>query len=126
MSAPISIELRSEGDTRVLVLVGEVDVASVADVSHAGLSAVQNAGEAALVVDLAGVPFVDSSALSALVLIANAAAAAGVTFSLRNAQRQARRVISLMGLDEKMGVVSPQIEITDRQPLNHRRSRSIE
>jgi anti-sigma B factor antagonist len=53
-----------------------------------------------LVADLSGVDFVGSSGLSALVVIRQAALAAGGTFALKNPSARVLRVLTLTGMTD--------------------------
>ena len=56
----------------------------------------------AIVVDLAGVEFIDSSGLSVLIRAQQQASARGVPFGVRNPRSQAHRLFSLTGLEERL------------------------
>jgi anti-anti-sigma factor len=92
-------------DQRTLVLRGELDIAVAEDVIEQGLAALQSAGDQ-LTIDLAAVPFMDSSALGALVAIRNAAAAANQTVVVRHLQPSVRRIFEITGLQHAFGLGS--------------------
>lgn len=88
------------GDTVVVSLAGELDIAVAAEVRQRGLAALEQAGIGTLVLDLTEVTFLDSSAIGALVEIRNAAHPAGVPVTLRNVTSSIRRTIEIMGLTD--------------------------
>jgi len=85
------------GTVRVAVA-GEIDM-STADMLHAGLLGVLSAlPPERIEVDLAGVTFMDCSALTVLVVAGNAAARTGCQLRITNPQPIVRRVLGLTGL----------------------------
>jgi anti-sigma B factor antagonist len=90
----ISISLSSrEGDGRAVVaLRGELDVASAASAAAALTAVAARARE--LIVDLAGLEFIDSSGLAALVLARKRARQAGGDLLLAAPQVQVLRVLA--------------------------------
>lgn len=85
--------------TLTVALRGEIDVRTV-DAVRAELAAAVAARPAAIVVDLAGLTFVDSTGLGALVSGFQRARRAGVTFRLANPQPAVRQILVLSGLLE--------------------------
>jgi len=90
----VSMKLSSrEGDGRaVVVLRGELDIAEAASVA-AALKAVAARGRE-LIVDLAGLEFIDSSSLTALLLAREQARTAGGDLLLAAPQDQVLRVLA--------------------------------
>ncbi len=92
----------------VLVLAGEVDLATSPRVRDAVIDALAAEPPARLVVDLSDVSFLDSTGIGALVAGRNKAAALGVPFVVRNPQRMVHRVLDIAGLldvlDVEMGL----------------------
>jgi anti-anti-sigma factor len=89
--------LSSPGTVRVAVS-GEIDL-STADVFRAGLLNVVSAQlPERIEVDLAGVTFLDCSALTVLVVVAKAAARGGWQLRITNPQPVVRRILALTGL----------------------------
>ena len=72
--AALSISSEREGDVHTLSLTGEIDLANAADVEHE-LRRIEATDADVILVDLAGVSFVDSTAIK--VLIAAAARSRG-------------------------------------------------
>lgn len=83
----------------VVSLHGRLDLASAAALRTAVDDSI-NTGRTRLVVDLAGVPFVDSSGLGALVGGFKRATAAGGAFRIAGASHQVRDILSIMRLDQ--------------------------
>jgi anti-anti-sigma factor len=81
-----------------LVASGEVDIAVVDDLLAAARTTLDRASDV-LEVDLAGVTFIDSSGLGALVQIRNLAAERDLRVSLARVPRSVQRIIDLTGLD---------------------------
>jgi anti-sigma B factor antagonist len=79
-----------------LVLRGEIDVASAVELRLA-LSEALSTDLAGIVVDLAGVDFIDSSGLRTLLVAQDQAASNGHTMILRHVPPQARRLFELSG-----------------------------
>ena len=90
-----------ESDHRaVLKLRGSIDLATRGMLTEKATTAVADGAVRALVLDLAGVTFFDSSGLGALVQVAGDAADAGKQFSLRNPSDRVMRVLSIAGLTD--------------------------
>ena len=84
---------------RVLRLSGAVDMLSREVLLEQASEAVKES-PAAVVLDLAGVNFFDSTGIGALVQIAEATEDAGIGFALRNPSDRVRRVLQIAGLEE--------------------------
>ena len=84
---------------------GEVDAHS----SESFATALVAAGEqaTAVVIDLSGVTFMDSSGLRVLVEAQQRAEAAGSTLALRSPSRQIVRLLDLAGLTENFEIDAP-------------------
>lgn len=99
-----TVDSRVVGRTRVLGVVGELDVATALAVTEAG-RAVLGRPEA-LVLDLSGCTFLDSTGCRSVGLVGRAAADAGLPVSLVSpvAVRAVRRVVDHVGLVSVMPV----------------------
>jgi anti-anti-sigma factor len=86
------------GET-VVRLVGELDITSVGVVRGAVRGLIIDRDCAVLVLDLAGLSFIDSSGLNLLVTIKRDVSDAGAGLLLRAPQTTVRRVLELSGLD---------------------------
>ncbi|MBK5287702.1 MAG: STAS domain-containing protein [Acidimicrobiia bacterium] len=91
----------------VLEVHGEIDVAAAGEFSDA-LTALIDTGAPLIVVDLAGVGFIDSSGLGALVVASQHAETTGAALTVRNAEGAVRRVFEVTGLLDTFGIDSPQ------------------
>jgi anti-sigma B factor antagonist len=92
-----TVELASEGDAYVVSLVGALDHGTAPPVRASLLGAVHS-DPAALVVDLAGLRFLDSSGIGLLVEIRRRALDRGVPMALRRPQRAVRVVLEMTGI----------------------------
>jgi anti-sigma B factor antagonist len=93
----VSMDLSTRGDGRAVVaLRGELDVADAASAA-AALVAVA-AREQGVIVDLAGLEFIDSSGVAALVLVRKQARRAGGDLLLAAPQDQVLRILTITRL----------------------------
>src|SRR5947209_20163699 len=84
-----------QGDTSVLALTGELDLASTPTLERE-LEAVEAAGATKILIDLAGVGFMDSTGLQALLRARERAMTQeGIQLSLRRGPHQVQRVFEL-------------------------------
>jgi anti-sigma B factor antagonist len=88
---------RSDG-TSVVSVVGEMDLAVVAEFLDHALACLDRAD--ALAIDLAGVSFIDSSGLGALVRVRKEATDRGKPLSLVNVSRATHRLLEITGLQD--------------------------
>lgn len=97
----LTVESTEDGETRVLSLRGEL---SLAEASHLQqrLAEALGASPATIVVDLAGVEFIDSTGLSTLVRGQQQASERQITLGVVNPPPQAARLLSLTGLEERL------------------------
>jgi anti-sigma B factor antagonist len=98
--AQFSAHMKRDGTTSTLAVSGEVDLSNSEKVSELGRLAVDALSDSdrVLIIDLSDVAFMDSTGLSALVLINNAAQVRGSEVRLRGVQPLVRRVLELGGL----------------------------
>jgi anti-sigma B factor antagonist len=85
-----------EGDVVVVRLSGQLDLANRDHVTMAILDCLHDAE--AVVADLSGLTFMDSSGLSSLIRCRKVAAASGREFSVRGAAGQVAQVLTITGL----------------------------
>ena len=90
------------GGCRVAVS-GEVDVSNASTLRDA-LDEQLSSGEGAIAIDLADVPYIDSTGIGVLVGAAHRAQEAGRTFVVARPQRNVARVLSLLGVSEELNV----------------------
>jgi anti-sigma B factor antagonist len=101
--AQTSFQIESVGQAERgrLKLTGELDLASVARVEQA-VDATLAEGMRALVLDLAGVSFVDSSGLRLFIVLDQRARAEGWKLTLTRPQQQAMTVFVVSGLEDNL------------------------
>jgi anti-anti-sigma factor len=100
----LSIDTRSQGGVTQLVLAGEFDLASVPQFEDA-IAAVESGRPAAIVIDLSGLSFMDSSGLRALVTADDRARSAGRRLAIVPGPPAVRRVFEITQLDKKLDLV---------------------
>lgn len=88
-------------------LAGEFDLGARDELHEALLGIIGNRRPGALTVDLAGVTFMDSEAISAIIGGYVAAGDAGVRFHVVNAQGVVRRVLEVIGLPALLAGAPP-------------------
>jgi anti-anti-sigma factor len=86
-------------ETCTLVLTGEADLAIAEDIIELGVLSLGEAAVHALIVDLAAVTFIDSSALGALLHLRNVAEASSKKLILTRVPSRVLRVLEVAGLD---------------------------
>lgn len=99
----MEISLQRVGDADVIVLDGELVMASCA-AARTRLTELAGAGRGGLVIDLAAVPFVDSSGLSVLVAAYKAAQNAGRSLALAGVVAEVRALLELTRLHQVFAV----------------------
>ena len=104
MQPPFAIVVVEAGDTVRLVLSGELDIAT-APLLDAAIRAAEAGAAASILLDIAGVPFIDSSGLRALISAADRAAADGGRIAITNAGPQAVRLFELSGAARRLPIV---------------------
>jgi serine/threonine-protein kinase RsbW/stage II sporulation protein AB (anti-sigma F factor) len=97
---PIRIVEKTHGRRRVLMLYGELDLATAPQFEE------RLHGGGDIVVDLAGLSFIDSTGIRLLITTAKQARGAGLLFEVRNPQPAARRLIQLAGVDQLLGLTA--------------------
>ena len=100
----IEHDLTGSGPSRVLALSGELDIASADHAGEAILAAVELPGLADLSIDLAGVPFIDSTGVTQLVKAVGQGKVRGVTVKVINPRAAHRYVFDVLQLNPLLGV----------------------
>lgn len=90
-----------------LSVAGEIDLATADELAAAGAGVLDVPGITGLTVDLAGVMFIDSTGLGALLRIRQGCADRGVELALQNVPRIAARLLEITGLSEVLGAPLP-------------------
>lgn len=104
MSTPFEVTTVREGVQTLVVLAGELDLAT-ASAADAAIAAAANGEPGKLVIDLRGLTFMDSSGLRMLVAADRRAAGAGYELSIVRGAPAVQRVLEVTGLDAKLRLV---------------------
>ncbi len=83
----------------LLVLSGELDLASAPGLREIGLGIITNAGCQRMLIDMIDVSFIDSTGISALLTIRNAATEADLPMALLDPSARVRRLLEITALD---------------------------
>jgi anti-sigma B factor antagonist len=100
----LRIESRREGEVAYLVLAGEFDLAALPGFDDK-IAEVEGAGPVAIVIDLNGLTFMDSSGLRALVTADERARHAGRRLAIIPGPATVRRVFEITQLDRRLDLV---------------------
>ncbi len=102
----------ASGEPKVMAIFGALDIKHAEDLTSVGLLTIQslNGNHGPLVLDLAGVPFMDSTGLGALIAIRNAANARGRDVRLRAVRPRIAKVLGVTGLSDEFDVAPPDDE----------------
>ncbi|MFA1545431.1 STAS domain-containing protein [Actinomadura chokoriensis] len=100
---PLEVTTRSDGGRTVVRLSGELDIACSEDLRRDLNAARREHGEH-LVLDLAGLEFMDSNGLSVIVDCYKAATAAGGSLTLAGPRPIVRRALEITGLHRRIPV----------------------
>jgi len=102
---PFSVHSEEDDQCCRLFASGDVDIAVADQFAEAGMTAVQQMRADSLSIDLAGVTFMDSTGLSALVTIRNESVRLGKELTLCNVPKQVRQILTITGLDSVLTLV---------------------
>jgi len=105
--APLSLDITHAGERAVVALAGELDLAGAATLEHA----LDELDGGAVVVDLRGLEFMDSSGLRAIALAAQRLRAAGRRFALVPGAEQVMRVFDITRMRERLEFVADPAEV---------------
>ncbi len=100
--APVAYSVRDEGDQVVMTIHGDIDLRSSADIRAAIGEAARP--DAELIIDLAGVRFLDSSGLGALVWARRRMQREGGDVVVVRPRRNVRRMLEVSGLSKVVPV----------------------
>jgi anti-anti-sigma factor len=95
--APLCVTVQLDGHMVRVIAVGEIDM-STADVLRDSLNDALDKNPPAVVLDMAGVTFLDSTGIAALVVARNRAIGENTTLTLINCQPIIRQVLDVTGL----------------------------
>lgn len=100
----ISIEKSTQGSTVTLAVTGEVDVSNASELRTQADSVLADGFTGELVVDLSGVPYIDSTGIGVLVGAAHRAQEAGASLAVVNPQKNVERVLGLLGVSADLNI----------------------
>ena len=100
MTAPVVIDVRRDGTIARLTLTGELDLAGADEVSDLGLVYLDMADIDEVIVDLAGLTFIDSSGIRALVICKNRSVEVGKALRVIGSHGPVAKVLELCGLTD--------------------------
>jgi anti-sigma B factor antagonist len=103
------IETRIVGAHFELLAFGDIDLASADQFRDVAMQALSEAGAGGLVVDFAGVDFIDSSGLGALIQLHHAAAKSDKELALRNTSAGLDKLLAITGLDVVFTTLAPPV-----------------
>ena len=95
-------EVRSEGDTTIVALSGDVDLENSPQVRRVLLDSVRD--KRGILVDMSGVSYIDSSGIASLVEAYQSARRARTLFALVAVSDAAMRVLELARLDQVFSI----------------------
>ena len=99
----LRVDIEDRGDHAVVTADGEIDAATADTVSEAVAGAVTD-GYSLVLLDFAGVTFIDSTGLGMLVRAHRTAETAGSTFAVVHPTPQTRKLIRVLGLDQLLHI----------------------
>jgi anti-sigma B factor antagonist len=100
----LNADLAVDGNLTVVRLIGDLDMASAPNVLTLATAALDRPGIAALLLDMAGVEFMDSSGIGAMVQTYNLCADHAVDLQLHGVTPRVRSVLDITGLTDWFGV----------------------
>jgi anti-anti-sigma factor len=106
------VEVRSEGSAAVIVVSGELDLASGPALENE-LARVSASGAELVVLDLRELQFMDSTGLSILVKANQRAVEEGRRFGLVRGSPQVQRLLDLTGVAERLTMVNSPEDLLD-------------
>lgn len=99
----LSITTSAQDTTQCVCVSGEVDVSNAAEMRAAVEAALAEKPER-LEVDLAKVPYIDSTGIGVLVGAAHAAAEQNVVFAVCKPQANVSRVLGMLGVEKDLNI----------------------
>ena len=99
----LTITTRHENDREIVLVSGEVDVSN-ADVLRDALDKALASGTHDVAIDIAEVPYIDSTGIGVLVGVVHRAHDAGIHVSELHPQRNVMRVLGLLGVDAELNL----------------------
>ena len=109
-SADLNVATRTEGYAAVVVAQGEIDLSTIPLLTQK-LDDLIAEGQVDLIIDMAGVDFIDSTGLGVLVRTHHHAKEHGQEFALVKGAGQVERLLGLTGLSEQLPVAETPEEL---------------
>ena len=106
MALSITTSKTSE-DSVLIAAEGEVDVSCASQLREA-IDDVMSSGATTIEIDLAQVPYIDSTGIGVLVGAAHHALDEQAKLVVSNPQRNVKRVLDLLGITAELGIDSPE------------------
>ena len=102
--APLDVEIQAQPGQAILVLHGELDMATESRLRDAAMAQLDVSGLAKLGLDLADITFLDSCGISVLVDLRNHANDRGIDLEILAVSQRAARILTIVGLAEAFGI----------------------
>ena len=99
----VTIDIVPDAEKTQVKLAGEVDVSN-ADELRQALAGVFAQDTKALEIDMANVPYIDSTGIGVLVGAVHRASDAGLSLTASNPQRNVARVLDMLGVSGELGI----------------------
>ncbi|RZU49050.1 anti-sigma B factor antagonist [Krasilnikovia cinnamomea] len=97
---PLHVDVRRTASVTTVVIAGEVDQVTSAEMSKAVAGVLQEDRNSHVVLDLGNVTFLDSSGIRALVICRGDAEQLGIRLEIRPVHDRVRRVLHVCGLED--------------------------
>ena len=110
MESSFRVDVRNENRTALVVVSGELDVAS-GPMLEQELAKAEASDPQLLILDLRDLEFIDSTGLSILIKAHQQAEASGRRFAVVRGRSQVQRLLGLTGLEERLTLVDSPEEL---------------
>jgi anti-sigma B factor antagonist len=102
--AGLDVEIQAHAGQAILVLHGDLDMATEAELHDVAMAQLAVQGLAKLGLDLADITFLDSTGVTALLDLRQQANDRGIDMEILAVSRRAARILALVGLAESFGI----------------------
>jgi len=113
VESSFQVEVRSADGAAVIVVSGELDLASAPALEEELTRAVTN-GADPVIVDLRELEFIDSTGLGLLIKANRKAEAAGRRFAIVRGQSQVQRLLGVTGIEQRLTLVDSPEELLQK------------
>ena len=113
VESSFQVEVRSADRAAVIVVSGELDLASAPALEEELTRAVTN-GADPVIVDLRELEFIDSTGLGLLIKANRKAEAAGRRFAIVRGQSQVQRLLGVTGIEQRLTLVDSPEELLQK------------